>query len=135
MRAISALTDIYLCNNDLFKTFFFSRYACRTRPDRANILFIERLYFFQKRKPLRLPGPPPIPRLRGKGPILKESVGPPERGGTNILDFTLRGSDHLSSSWFFIRPSLQCVCARYTIEMIPSSMILQIVAKTGTRPN
>lgn len=81
-------------------------------------------------KPLRLPSPPPIPHLGGKGTVIYEAVMCPESmGSTYILNITLRGPDDLSSSWFGARTSLFGVSARTTIEMIPSSMILQSVSK------
>ena len=74
-----------------------------------------------------MPVPPPYPHERRKGTILKEALLGNRAVTLANLSFTLRGTDEVSSSWFTCRSVLINVPANQPLEMIPKSMILNLI--------
>ena len=79
------------------------------------------------KKPFRMPVPPPYPHERRKGTILKEALLGNRAVTLANLSFTLRGTDEVSSSWFTCRSVIINVPANQPLEMIPKSMILNLI--------
>ena len=83
------------------------------------------LIIYCKGKPLRMRPLPPSPHIRGRGTVINDRDRVTEV--TASVRFTLRRGRFDSSSWFTVPSVLPDVLAIHTIEMIPKSMILNLI--------
>ena len=79
-----------------------------------------------------MPVPLPYPHERRNGTILKEALLGNRAVTMANPSFTLRGTDEFSSSWFTCRSVIINVPANQPLEMIPKSMILNLIVTVLT---